>query len=189
MVLDEVEEPAAKKQRVEQGEEAILEVEQQQELIPALPPESIDEEAEGFPDDSQTETANLHENRLMDVQPEEDSALNTGYGPARVDRTQHEHAIPDSELNQALRRSHEILDTGNLRAVRGPFGLHTPKDDDGHEEFEVFVCSSVEEKAAHYESFMASHKKNEEIRDKDLTEDEQRSLEKGMRKEWDKQRS
>lgn len=76
----------------------------------------------------------------MDVQPEQDKALNTG-----------------NELNQALRRSHELLDTGNLRAVRGPFGRHSPREDEACEEFEVFVCSSLEEKSPHYESFMASH--------------------------------
>lgn len=119
----------------------------------------------------------------MDVQPEQNKALNTGYGPARMDRTQREHAVPDNELNQTLRRSHELLDTGNLRAVRGPFGRHGPREDEAREEFEVFVCSSLEEKSPHYEPFIASH---EEIRDKDLTEDEHPFLEKGMRKEWDK---
>ena len=183
MNVDEVEEPATKRQRVEQEEEASPEVDHA--VVPASPPQSVDEEPTKTPDESQddslTESGNLFGNRLMDVQADTGNALNTNYGPARADRSQHEHVVPDNQLNEALRRSHELLDTGNVRAIRGPFGRHEIQ-----EEFEVFVCSTTEDDATHYESFMASHKKNEEIREKDLTEDELRSLEKGMRKEWDK---
>lgn len=63
----------------------------------------------------------------------------TGYGTTRQDRSLHTRATssatrvaimtpvdPNTPLQAALQRAQELLDTGNIRAVRGQFGVPGP---------------------------------------------------------------
>ena len=142
---------------------------------------------------------------MNDAVPDNNNVM-TGYGPARQDRSLHTRAAnqltpvanmtpvdPNTPLQAALQRATELLDTGNIRAVRGQFGVpgpfsRTENTEDSNEEHEAFLCSEItddERNSEHFETFMAQSV-HEEIQMKDMTEHEREHLQRGQQEEWQK---
>lgn len=144
------------------------------------------------------------ESILNDAVPNNINTM-TGYGPARQDRSLHTRATssatpvanmtpvdPNTPLQAALQRAHELLDTGNIRAVRGQFGVpgpftRTENTEDNGKEHDAFLCSEItddERNMEYFETFMAQSM-HEEIQMKDMTEHEHEHLHRGQ-EEWQK---
>ena len=144
------------------------------------------------------------ESILNDAVPDNINTM-TGYGPPRQDRSLHTRATssatpvanmtpvdPNTPLQAALQRAHELLDTGNIRAVRGQFGVpgpftRTENTEDNGKEHDAFLCSEItddERNMEYFETFMAQSM-HEEIQMKDMTEHEHEHLHRGQ-EEWQK---
>ena len=105
------------------------------------------------------------------------------YGPIRTGTSR--HGGPDHELTQALRRSSELLDLGDVRVSRTPYDR---SKEDPPEALEVAICSDDEDEYEdkHFETFMANLDRHVEIKDKDLSEHDWKEVNTGKEKELSK---
>ena len=119
-------------------------------------------------------------------------AVDRSYGPVRTEP--HRERYEPTELTQALRRSTEILDQGNIRNTRSPVQNEISVLNETNEVYEVAPWTTTDEMkrhekilAEHLECFMTQDKKHAELKDKDLqsTADQER-VRVGKMSEWDK---
>lgn len=141
---------------------------------------AIDEETttdNGGLDRMVSEAPTMGQENVPGPMPEYDIAGNA-YGPIRR-RDDHQREDP---LTTALRRSTELLDLGQSRTRRAA-------DDETADVLEVTIFDSDETgDERHFETFMVSvaDRKNAELQNSDLTEEEKMSLDAGKQKELSK---
>ena len=161
---------------------------------------------ESTKDESQSQSLDLEQALDMEVEGAAEGATgaavrNPGSASDTVDRScgpvrtePHRERYEPTELTQALRRSTEILDQGNIRNTRSPVQNEISVLNETNEVYEVAPWTTTDEMkrhekilAEHLECFMTQDKKHAELKDKDLqsTVDQER-VRVGKMSEWDK---
>ncbi len=187
------EEPVAKRARheveEEQQQEEELAGEGQAWQIPVAPDENdIDEPMDDAGTNEESTKlgtgSDQQDSEPMNAETEEARDIaGSRYGPIRTSSTRHD--LPEHELTQALRRSSELLDLGDVRISRTPYDR---ANNEPPEAFEVAICSDDEDEfeSRHFETFMANLDRHVEIKDKNLSEKDWKDVNVGKEKELSK---
>jgi hypothetical protein len=188
-VVGEDGEPESKRQRTdEQHDDEDAEIEEPFEQVEQIPPVSegeIDEESTADVGTEQSRPVSLYGNdNAEDHRDRATSSSGATYGPTRARHSDNRFQPLDNPLNQALRRSADLLDMGSTRLPRTPL--------QPSEALEVTVCEFQDQPEvishSHFETFMAgmTERKNAEVKDSELTETEKENLNAGKKKELNK---